>query len=158
MLRAVAYRRHTENHVGAGATTLHDRQLAEDRIDRTFPPTDFAARYRLRAKPEYVRLRRLGRPAGILDPFGELTVRADELAAHPPDAVSIHVVENEITYLALPPVDAAVVILGGGYALAKLEPLHWLHERALLYWGDIDSHGSRSSTACARPCRTPGRS
>jgi hypothetical protein len=50
-------------------------------------------------------------------------------------------VENEVSYLAFPPADASVVILGGGYALSQLEPLNWLAERELVYWGDIDTHG-----------------
>jgi hypothetical protein len=51
------------------------------------------------------------------------------------------VVENEITYLAFPLPGAAVVILGGGYAVDVLEPLAWLTDLDLIYWGDIDTHG-----------------
>ena len=50
-------------------------------------------------------------------------------------------VENEVTYLAFPPVEDAVVIFGGGYALSQMEPLTWLSQRKLVYWGDIDTHG-----------------
>jgi hypothetical protein len=74
-------------------------------------------------------------------PFSELTVLADELAAAPVPASSVYVVENEITYLAFPPADDAVVMLGGGYALSGLRSLTWLHDRDLIYWGDIDTHG-----------------
>ncbi len=49
--------------------------------------------------------------------------------------------ENEITYLAFPPVPNAVVMFGGGYALSRLTSLTWLDDRALVYWGDIDTHG-----------------
>jgi hypothetical protein len=51
------------------------------------------------------------------------------------------VVENEITYLAFPLPGAAVVIFGGGYAVDVLEPLGWLTDLDLVYWGDIDTHG-----------------
>jgi hypothetical protein len=140
---------------------LLDLQLPADRIDQSCPRSDFTGRYRFRRKPEYVRVRRLGLAAGALDPLGragdaldplgragdaldpfsELTVPADELAAASVYASSVYVVENEITYLALPPADDAVVMLGGGYALSGLKPLTWLHGRDLIYWGDIDTHG-----------------
>jgi len=117
--------------------TLLDRQLAPDRIDATRPPSDFAARYRFRTKPGYVRFRRLGDASG----FTELTVRVDELATSPPEVQTVFVVENEITYLAFPPVESAIVVFGEGYAAPRLEPLAWLAECDLVYWGDIDTHG-----------------
>lgn len=114
-----------------------DRQLPEERIDRTRPPSDFAGRYRFRGKPGYIRFRCLSADAG----FSELTVRAAELADLQLDARTVFVVENEITYLAFPPVEDAVVIFGEGYAAARLEPLRWLADKNLVYWGDIDTHG-----------------
>lgn len=116
---------------------LLDQQLDEHRVDLTRPPADFAGRYRLRKKPEYVRFRHLGKVAE----FSELQVRVDELAQRPLKARKIFVVENEITYLAFPPVPDAVVLFGGGYSLSRLEPLSWLAERDLTYWGDLDTHG-----------------
>ena len=50
-------------------------------------------------------------------------------------------VENEITYLAFPLPGGAIVIFGGGYAVDVLEPLGWLTNLDLIYWGDIDTHG-----------------
>ena len=50
-------------------------------------------------------------------------------------------VENEITYLAFPAVEGAMVIFGRGYAVPTLEPLAWLADTELCYWGDIDTHG-----------------
>jgi hypothetical protein len=121
-------------------TDLLDLQLPPDRIDTTAPRADFTARYRFRAKPSYVRFRYLtpARPAGG---FTEYTVRAPELAAAPPPAATVYVVENEITYLAFPPAADAIVILGGGYAVPVLAELSWLAGRELVYWGDIDTHG-----------------
>lgn len=116
---------------------LLDRQLPEHRIDATRPPSDFAGRYRFRAKPGHVRFRRPGCGTG----FTELSVRVSELAATPLEAETVFVVENEITYLAFPDVESAVVIFGEGYAAPRLEPLTWLAERTLVYWGDIDTHG-----------------
>lgn len=118
-------------------STLLDRQLPEHRVDRTRPPADFTGRYRFRGKPAYVRFRWLANGAG----FSEVSVRVSELASLPPAVRTVFVVENEITYLAFPPVDDAVVIFGEGYAAGKLEPLRWLTDKNLVYWGDIDTHG-----------------
>lgn len=118
---------------------LLDAHLPADRVDRGIPASDFAGRYRFRKKPHYVRLRHLDVRAA--EPFTEITVRVDELAQRPPTATTVYVVENEITYLAFPPVADAILILGGGYAAPTLQPLTWLASRRLIYWGDIDTHG-----------------
>ena len=123
-----------ERHRGVLAELL-DLQLAPDRIDAD--ATDFAGRYRFRRKPGYVRFR----CAGVCCGFSELSVRADEFAAPPSDASRAYVVENEITYLAFPLPGDAIVIFGGGYAVDVLEPLGWLTDLDLVYWGDIDTHG-----------------
>ncbi len=122
-----------EHHRGVLAELL-DLQLAPDRVDAS--ATDFAGRYRFRRKPGYVRFRWSGTCG-----FSELSVRADEFAAPPPGVTRAYVVENEITYLAFPLPGAAIVILGGGYAVDVLEPLSWLTNMDVIYWGDIDTHG-----------------
>ncbi len=88
-----------------------------------------------------------GGSGGVVPPwpamcgFSEFSVRADEFAAPPPGASRAYVVENEITYLAFPLPGDAIVIFGGGYAVNALEPLGWLTDLDLVYWGDIDTHG-----------------
>jgi hypothetical protein len=54
---------------------------------------------------------------------------------------TVYIVENEITYLALPNVPDAIAIFGGGYAVSVLKLLPWLQNRNLIYWGDLDTHG-----------------
>jgi hypothetical protein len=122
-----------ERHRGVLAELL-DLQLDCDRIDQD--ATDFAARYRFRRKPGYVRFR-----SPDFRGFTELSVRTDEFAAPPPGARRVYVVENEITYLAFPLPGAAIVIFGGGYAVDVLEALAWLADLDLVYWGDVDTHG-----------------
>jgi hypothetical protein len=70
-----------------------------------------------------------------------MSVRLDEFAAAPPGITRVYVVENEITYLAFPLLEGAMVIFGAGYAVSVLEPLGWLAGLDLVYWGDIDTHG-----------------
>ena len=141
-----------ERHRGI-LTDLLDLQLAPDRIDAAAPRADFAGRYRFCKKPGYVRFRYLdgGHTGTDTDtdtdtaagagPFTEITVRADELTAVPRGVRAVYVVENEITYLAFPPAENAIVIFGGGYAASALDSVPWLADLELFYWGDIDTHG-----------------
>lgn len=122
-----------ERHRGVLAELL-DLQLGPGRID--VGAADFEGRYRFRGKPGYVRFRCVN-GAG----FSELTVRTDEFTVRPPGVTRAYVVENEITYLAFPLPPDAMVIWGRGYAVPVLEPLAWLADAEVVYWGDIDTHG-----------------
>jgi hypothetical protein len=121
-----------ERHRGVLAELL-DLQLEPERIEPD--AADFEGRYGFRGKPAYVRFRGAGRG------FSELTVRTDEFTANPPGIQRAYVVENEITYLAFPRPGDAIVIWGRGYAVPVLEPLAWLTDIDVVYWGDIDTHG-----------------
>lgn len=59
----------------------------------------------------------------------------------PPGVRTAFALDNEITYLSLPPVPDAIAILGSGYAAVLLRHLPWLDDVDLRYWGDTDSHG-----------------
>jgi hypothetical protein len=121
-------------------TELLDEQLLGDRIDQTRPRSDFVGRYRFQRKPEYVRFRLLDH-TGRYGGFSELSVRTKEFTTAPAGVSTVYVVENETTYLAFPPAEGAMVIFGGGYAVTTLQSLPWLADTALVYWGDIDTHG-----------------
>jgi hypothetical protein len=123
-----------ERHRGV-LTELLDLQLDPARIDLT--ATDFEGRYGFRRKPAYVRFRSSRGQAG----YTELIVRANEFTAAPPGVGRVYVLENEITYLAFPIPDDAIVIFGTGYAVPIIESLGWLADLNLTYWGDIDTHG-----------------
>lgn len=123
-----------ERHKGV-LTELLDAQLDPSRVMVGAP--DFAGRYGFLRRPGYVRFRVAGGYRG----FSELSVRAGEFTGAPSGVSRAYVIENEITYLAFPVPDAAMVIFGGGYAVPVLESLGWLAGLDLVYWGDIDTHG-----------------
>ena len=127
-----------ERHKGV-LTDLLDQQLDSGRIDPE--SRDFAARFRFRRKPAYIRFRCSARQRLGDSAFSELTVRAEELAVPPPGVTRAYIVENEVTYLAFPLAADAMVIFGGGYAVDVLESLAWLAALDVSYWGDIDTHG-----------------
>jgi hypothetical protein len=123
-----------ERHKGVLAELL-DAQLDPSRVDAAAP--DFATRYGFLRRPGYVRFRVAGGFRGLT----ELSVRTDELTAAPGGVTRAYVIENEITYLAFGLPAAAMAIFGGGYAVPVLEPLGWLSDLDVVYWGDIDTHG-----------------
>ena len=123
-----------ERHKGV-LTELLDAQLDPSRV--VVGAADFAERFGFRRRPGYVRFRVAGGYRG----FSELSVRASEFTAAPEGVSRAYVIENEITYLAFPVPDGAIVIFGGGYAVPVLAPLGWLASLDLVYWGDIDTHG-----------------
>lgn len=116
--------------------------LAVEPVETRGRAMTFARRFGFLDKPAYTRFR-------VLDPgieagswgFSEMSVRSDELARRDPGAPTVFVVENEVTYLAFPPVVGAIVVFGSGFALGGVVALAWLASKEVVYWGDIDTHG-----------------
>jgi len=106
------------------------------------PRTDLAGRFGYLSKPGYVRLR-FGPDAlpGTLSGLSEATLRIDELARLDPAADRVIVLENEITYLALPVPAGSIVLWGAGYTISVAGSLPWLSGKDVCYWGDLDTHG-----------------
>ncbi|MCC5840588.1 MAG: DUF2399 domain-containing protein [Opitutales bacterium] len=75
-------------------------------------------------------------------PFRHLIIPVSDLAhlaTLPVDKVLI--TENRINFLTLPPLPGTLALQGQGYAVSRLRRAPFLHERRLLYWGDLDVHG-----------------
>jgi len=53
----------------------------------------------------------------------------------------VFITENKINGLSFPEVSGAIVIFGLGYGISSLSEVKWLEDRAVFYWGDIDTHG-----------------
>jgi hypothetical protein len=104
---------------------------------------NLARRYGFRTKPVRVRLRVLD-PARALLNLGadeDITLDHASFARLAPDVSRVFITENEVNFLAFPLMADALVVFGAGYGFDALAEAGWLHERALCYWGDIDTHG-----------------
>ena len=53
----------------------------------------------------------------------------------------VFITENEVNFLAFPPVAGSLVIFGSGYGFDVLAGALWLQKAQIFYWGDIDTHG-----------------
>jgi hypothetical protein len=101
---------------------------------------NFEARYGLLSKPSQIRFRILDERLAIQG-LTDLAVPAREFAALDLPVERVFITENEINGLAFPAVPSSLVIFGLGYGLDRLSEVRWLHQRALHYWGDIDTYG-----------------
>ena len=53
----------------------------------------------------------------------------------------VFITENEINGLAFPQAEASIIIFGLGYGVDRLGLVPWLQDKAIYYWGDLDTHG-----------------
>ena len=128
---------------------LLDLALPPESIDAGAPAgaAGFARRYGFREKPERIRFRVLDPalsplPASPEDAGGQdVTLDAASFAALRTGVSRAFITENEINFLAFPPMRGAMVIFGAGYGFESLGRARWLAEIRLHYWGDIDTHG-----------------
>ncbi len=102
--------------------------------------TGFLEGLGLAAKPEMIRLRADPALSASL-PFSDVTAPARDLRALPVRPAAAIIVENEITYLSVPPPAAGIVLLGKGFEVDRVASLAWLGDCEVHYWGDLDTHG-----------------
>ena len=68
-------------------------------------------------------------------------MKQNERYVHKWSIKTVFVTENDINGLAFPIVDNSIVIFGRGYGFEHLQNAHWLRNKEIAYWGDIDTHG-----------------
>ena len=103
-------------------------------------PRYFERRCGLVTKPVQIRIRLLDQRLAIQG-LTDLAIPDRDLAALALPVERVFITENEINGLAFPDVPRSLVIFGLGYGLERLAGIEWLRERALHYWGDIDTYG-----------------
>ena len=136
----------------------HHRSILSQLLDEILPSDQiqmdvsgvkhFETRYGFRGKPERIRFRLLDPSLALF--FGDdhdisLTALDFKNLDRHTDFIGrlerVFITENEINFLAFPPQPASLVIFGSGYGFAALAQATWLASVAILYWGDIDTHG-----------------
>jgi hypothetical protein len=124
---------------------LFDLALPAASVDATASrASGFVRRYGFLGKPVRIRFRVLDATLPVLcgeSRLADVTLDAESFAVLHPPVERVFVTENETNFLAFPPLPRALVVFGGGYGWDALSRASWLHRCALLYWGDIDTHG-----------------
>ena len=123
---------------------LFDLVLPGEAIDATHTGAfGFCRRYGFLDKPARVRFRMLDPTVRLLPMASDqdITLTQAAFSSPAPPVTTVFITENEIYFLAFPNVRDSMVIFGAGYGFANLIAAHWLQEKNILYWGDIDTHG-----------------
>lgn len=132
-----------EAHRGVLAELL-DLSLPAESIDPSASGlSGFCRRYGFRDKPLRIRFRVLD-PAVSLLPQAvaqDITLTQADFEALNPPVRDVFITENEVNFLAFPPVAHSLVIFGAGYGFEVLAGAPWLQNCRIHYWGDLDTHG-----------------
>lgn len=103
----------------------------------------FETRFGFRQKQPLIRFRALDPslvgPTKV--PFVDFAIPLDEACRISIAARNILVVENETTFLTLPPIADTLALLGAGDAVSLFGRMDWLKRIRIIYWGDMDTHG-----------------
>lgn len=102
---------------------------------------DFFRRFHLRLEESSIKLRFLDAAQQLHPALSQLGVWASEFRQLGLAVRQVYIIENLTPFLTFPPVENAVAIWGGGFAVSLLAGADWLTETQLFYWGDIDVHG-----------------
>jgi len=129
------------------------RGVLSELLDLCLPPqaidasatgsTQFCRRYGFKDKPLRVRLRVLDATLALpaLGSDQDITLTQADFAQLALPVQRVFITENEVNFLAFPPVVGSVVIFGAGYGFEVLSGAAWLQHCNVHYWGDLDSHG-----------------
>jgi hypothetical protein len=105
--------------------------------------SQFCRRYGFKDKPLRVRFRLLDPRVALLPKGCEQDIGVTQAAFVQLDlrVQRVFITENEVNFLAFPPVSDSMVIFGAGYGFEALAGANWLRACSVYYWGDIDTHG-----------------
>ncbi|WP_152740131.1 MULTISPECIES: Wadjet anti-phage system protein JetD domain-containing protein [unclassified Pseudomonas] len=122
---------------------LFELALPEQHIALNVAAGRFTARYGFLEKPVRIRLRLLDASIPLIPgvSYPDITLDTNSFSSLDLKVRQIFITENEINFLAFPPVPNAIVIFGSGYGWEALAQAQWLNHCTLHYWGDIDTHG-----------------
>lgn len=103
----------------------------------------FEEQFNLKSAVPLIRIRRLDDvvDADIFTLSDDLAIPADVFKRLTPQCRYVVVVENQMTFLTLPPLDNTIAVYGGGFKVENLKKAAWLKSKTIIYWGDIDVHG-----------------
>jgi len=103
----------------------------------------FCQRYGFRDKPLRLRLRVLDAALAWpgLGRDQDLTLTHADVAQLQGPVQRVFITENEVNFLAFPPVAGSVVVFGAGYGFDALHGVPWMQHATVHYWGDLDTHG-----------------
>jgi hypothetical protein len=111
----------------------HIRSVAQKR---------FAERYFLKCDEPLIRIRLLDTHLTNFGNFSDISIPLSDFEKLEVPAGNVLITENKMNFLTLPAMPSTIAFWsGGGFNVSYLKNIHWLKEKRILYWGDIDEHG-----------------
>lgn len=101
----------------------------------------FEERYGINYPEPAIRFRYLDHRHAPSKSFLECTVPISQFSQLHTACSHILITENELPFLTLPKLPNTLAIFGKGYAVNSLKKAHWLQQKNIYYWGDIDLNG-----------------
>lgn len=102
----------------------------------------FEERYGLKQESPRLRFRLLDQNlAGLFYGADDIEIPVACLSKNEIPCETVLIVENKTTGLSLSEVSKGIVFFELGYKAHLLKEIHWLKNRRLIYWGDLDTHG-----------------
>lgn len=101
----------------------------------------FERRYGLKYPEPLIRLRLLDPALQAVANLSDVSLPLSQFATWSIDCDYVFITENKINGLSFPKHARSIVIFGLGYGVDSLAAVPWLQEKAVFYWGDIDTHG-----------------
>ena len=136
-----------------------NQQILRYWLDLTLPPhairadeDHFERRFGLKYDERLVFVRFLDAEtqAAAKSPWRECSLPLHTLANYPLTCQRVIITENKVNLLTLPHMTGTIAIGGMGYSVTDLRCLHWLLDRDIWYWGDIDVDGFEILSALRR--------
>jgi hypothetical protein len=120
---------------------LLDLVLPAEHIDQqAIGAPAFERRLGLLCKPALVRFRVLDQGLRVQG-LDDMSTPIAQFARLVLPVRRVFITENEINGLAFPQAEASIIIFGLGYGVDRLGLVPWLQDKAIYYWGDLDTHG-----------------
>jgi hypothetical protein len=118
-----------------------DHVLPAEHIDQqAIGAQAFERRLGLLCKPALLRFRVLDQSLRVQG-LEDVSTPIAQFARLDLPARRVFIVENEINGLAFPQAEASIILFGLGYGVDRLGLVPWLQDKAIYYWGDLDTHG-----------------
>lgn len=102
---------------------------------------EFEKRFFLKYPQPTIRIRYLDLRIQSGISYSDISIPMEQFQGTPLNCQRIIIIENLMNFLAFPQVEDAIAIWGKGFAIENLKQVHWLKNKNIYYWSDLDVQG-----------------
>lgn len=101
----------------------------------------FEKRFHLKYDQPLVRFRSLDKSCWPEISYDDITVTIEQFKCAELICSNLFIIENKMTFLTFPEVPHSIALWGKGFAVELLDNIHWLSQKKIYYWSDLDVQG-----------------